>query len=174
MIVGGIIESLGIDWRVVIAQALSFLVLLVFLIKWCYQPVEAMLRQRQEQIANNLTSAEAQQMQAESLRKEYEGHLANIADDEARTRMDQAMKDAEAARQQLLEKTQEDIRETMQARHQAQLALIASNSGTSCARRCPMSAVMAAAKALRTQLTPQIHSAVIDQVIADLDRASVN
>ena len=65
------------------AQAISFLVLLVLLIKFFYKPLEAILRQRQEQIANTLTSAEAQQMQAEALRKEYEAHLANIADESA-------------------------------------------------------------------------------------------
>lgn len=167
-----ILTSLGIDGYVVLAQAISFLVLMVLLNKFFYKPLEAILRQRQEQIANTLTSAEAQQMQAEALRKEYESHLANIAD-EKREKLAQAMKDGEAARQQLLERTQTEIRE-LQARHQAQLALDREKLRRELQAEMSNIAVLAAGKALRAQLTPQMQSAVIDQVISELEKPSLS
>ncbi len=141
--------------------------LLVLLIKYFYKPIHRSCSNGQEQIADSLTSAEAQQMQAEVLRKEYEAHLANIAD-EARVKIDQAMKDAEAGRQQILEKTQTDIRD-MHTRYQAQLALEREQLRRELRAEMSDIAVLAAFKALRTQLTPQLQSAVIDQVIAELD-----
>lgn len=166
-----IFKSLGIEWPVVIAQSISFLVLLVILWKFLYRPLESIMRQRQEQIANHLTSAEAQQMQAESLRKEYEAHLSNIAD-EARAKLDVALKDADAARQRLLEAAQAEIRELHQ-RHQAQLALDREQLKRELRGEMSDIAVMAATKALRSQLTPQLQSAVIDQVISELDRPAL-
>ena len=163
-----ILNSLGINLVVVAAQAISFLVLLGVLVKFLYRPLESIMRQRQEQIANQLTSAEAQQMQAESLRKEYEAHLTNIGN-EARVKLDQAMKDAEAARARLLEQAQGEIRD-LHTRHQSQLALEREQLRRELRAEMSDIAVIAASKALRTQLTPQIQSAVIDQVISELER----
>jgi len=170
-VVNELFKSLGIDGTVVVAQMISFIVLLLLLIKFLYKPIQSILQQRQEQIANSLTSAEAQQMQAEALRKEYEAHLANIAD-EARAKLDQAMKDAETGRQQMLEKTQADIRD-LQTRFQAQLALEREQLRRELRAEMSDVAVLAATKALRTQLTPQLQSAVIDQVIAELDQPAL-
>ena len=136
-VVNEIFKSLGIDGTVVMAQTISFFVLLVLLIKFLYKPMQSILQQRQEQIANSLTSAEAQQMQAEALRKEYEAHLANIAD-EARAKLDQAMKDAEAARQQLLEKTQAISGICIRASRRSWRWNV-NNSAVNCATRCPTS-----------------------------------
>lgn len=165
-----IFKTLGIDWPIVIAQSVAFLILLVLLIKYLYRPVETVLRQRQEQIANSLGGAEAQREQAESLRKEYEGHLSNIAD-EARGKLDQAMKDAEAARLRMLESARGEIQE-LHERHQAQLALEHEQLRRELHNEMSNIAVLAAEKALRSQLTPTMQSAVIDQVIRELDQPS--
>ncbi len=166
-----ILKTLGVDGTVVLAQAISFFVLLAFLLKFLYKPMQSIIQQRQEQIANSLTSAEAQQMQAEALRKEYEAHLAHIAD-EARVKLDQAMKDAEATRQQMLGKTQADI-DDLHTRYQAQLALEREQLRRELRAEMSDVAVLAATRALRMQLTPQLHSAVIDQVIAEMDRPAL-
>jgi F-type H+-transporting ATPase subunit b len=161
-------ESLHIDPAVVIAQSVTFLVLLVLLVKVLYRPIQDMLQQRQRQIADSLSNADAKYQEAESLRKEYEDHLAKIAD-EARVRLDQAMKDAEAARQRVLEKAQDEVRDLHQ-RQQAQLALEREQLRRDLRAEMSDIAVMAAAKALRQQLNPTLQSAVIDQVIKELDQ----
>lgn len=167
-IINTIAESLGIDWNVALAQSISFVILVALLSKFLYRPVEGIMRQRQEQIANSLSGADAQRVQAESLRKEYEGHLANIAD-EARARLDQAVKDAEASRQRMLEAAQVEIQE-MHARNQAQLALDREQLRRDLRNEMADIAVLAATKALRSQMTPTIQTAVIDQLIRELDQ----
>lgn len=163
-----LLESLGIEWQVALAQAMALLVLLVVVAKFLFEPFAGIMRQRQEQIANELANAEAQQVRAESLRKEYEAHLTAIAD-EARAKMDQAMKDAETARQRVLDAAQAEIRE-LHERNQAQLTL--EHEQLRRALRAEMAdvAITAATKALRNQLTPAIQQAVNDQVIHDLEQ----
>jgi F-type H+-transporting ATPase subunit b len=161
-------KSLQIDWTVVGAQSLSFLILLVLLLKFFYRPFEDILRQRQEQIANNLMSAEVQTRKAEALRQDYEAHLASIAD-EAHARMAQALKDADAARQLAHDAAQTEIRE-LYARHQTQLTLERDQLRRELRGEVTHIAIEAATKALRTHLTPEVQTAVVDQVIRELDR----
>ncbi len=162
-----ILHSLGIEPQVVVAQAIGFVVLLLVVRKFLFAPVSDILQQREEQIANNLASAEAQQVKAESLRKEYEAHLAQIAD-EARAKFEQTMKDAEAARQRTLQHTQDEIRELYQ-RHETQLGLERDQLRRELRAEMSDIAVLAASKALHGQITPTIQAAVIDQVISELD-----
>lgn len=165
---GDLLANLGIDWRVVIAQSISLLLLIAILVKYLYRPFEELMKQRQENIANDLAGAEAQQARAEALRREYEEHLATI-DDERRKRLEQAVKDAEAARRQMLEAAQTDIH-ALYARHEAQLALEREQLRRELRQEMSDVAVLAAGKALRARMTPDLQSAVIDQVITELDR----
>lgn len=165
---GSIIESLGINFQVVAAQILALIVLLLLLWFYLYRPIEAIMRQRREQIANSLSGAEQQHEQAESLKKEYESHLANIAE-EARMKLDQALKDAEAARQRILDSARVEIQE-LHERGRAQMALEREQLRRELRSEMSEIAVMAAEKALRSQVTPAIQSAVVDNVIRELDK----
>lgn len=163
-----ILTNLGIEWPVIIAQSVAFVVLIFVMIKFLFAPVGAIMRQREEQIANSLAGAEAEQVRADSLRQEYEGRLTGIAD-EARERIEQAMKDAEAARVRMMETTQADIQD-LYARHQKQMDLEREQLRRELRTEMSDIAVMAATKALRNQITPEIHSAVMDQVVRELDQ----
>jgi len=155
---------------VVIAQSVAFLLLLGLLLKFLYRPVEMMLSLRKEQIAKSLSGADEQRQQAESLRMEYEGHLANIAD-EARAKMEQAMKDAEAARLRMLETAKSEIHE-LHERHFAQLALDREQLRRDLRSEMSDIAVYAATTALRTQLPNTLQSSIIDNVIKELEKPS--
>jgi ATPase subunit of ABC transporter with duplicated ATPase domains len=68
----------------------------------------------------------------------------------------------------------EDVGEiqSLLERHQTQLALEREQLRRELRQEMSDIAVMAASKALRSQLTPNIQSAVIDQVISELDQSS--
>ncbi len=163
-----IINSLHIEWAVVGAQAISFIVLLFLLKKFLYGPLEEIMKMRTGQISKSLSSADEQNKNAEELRVKYEQHLANIAE-EARIRMEQSIKDSEAERRRMLELASAEIRE-LQARGQAQLALDHERLRHELRAEMSEVAVLAASKALRSQMTPQIQAAVIDQLIQELDQ----
>jgi F-type H+-transporting ATPase subunit b len=51
-------DKLGIDWRILIAQTISFSVVFFVLWKFAYGPIFAMLQMRREKIAEALANAE--------------------------------------------------------------------------------------------------------------------
>lgn len=163
-------ENLGILPPVVLAQSLSFLVLLFVVRKYLFGPVDTIMQHRQEQIANSLTGAEQQRMQAESVHRQYQAQLDNIAD-EAQARLDQAVKDAEAARQRMMEQTQADLRD-LRERHEAELARDRERLRRELRAEMSDIAVLAADKALRQQMTPDVHTSVNNQIIAELAKLS--
>lgn len=52
-----LLHNFGIDWRLLIAQAVNFFVLLFVLWKFAYQPVLNVFRKRREDIAKGLSDA---------------------------------------------------------------------------------------------------------------------
>ncbi|HOF87922.1 MAG TPA: F0F1 ATP synthase subunit B [Armatimonadota bacterium] len=165
------LRSLGIEPAVALAQAIAFVILLVLLARFLYRPLDNILRQREEQVANDLAGAEAQHAKAGALRREYEAHLAQIAD-EARARVEQAVRDADAVRRQQLEAAQAEM-QALYARHEAQLALEREQLRRELRQEMSDIAVQAAQKALRARMTPELQAAVIDQVIAELDQTTL-
>lgn len=53
------LASLGIDWKLLIAQIANFLILLLILSKFLYKPLVNMLEQRKEKIAQGIKDSEA-------------------------------------------------------------------------------------------------------------------
>ncbi len=56
---GELIAAFGIDWKLMIAQAVNFVILVVVLGYFVYGPVMRMLKDRAEKIASGLNAAEA-------------------------------------------------------------------------------------------------------------------
>jgi F-type H+-transporting ATPase subunit b len=83
-------DKLGIDWRILIAQTISFSVVFFVLWKYAYGPIFAMLEARKQKIAEAVANAE--KMQSDVARTEIErqkiladaGDKANKLIDEAR------------------------------------------------------------------------------------------
>lgn len=68
-----LITKLGIDWKLLFAQIINFLVLLFVLYKFAYGPILAMLEKRQKRIEKGLKDAdEARRKLAESEEKQKE------------------------------------------------------------------------------------------------------
>jgi len=59
------LESLGIDWKMLIAQIINFLILLLILRFFLYKPIVNMLTKRKDKIAQGLKDAEQAKEQLE-------------------------------------------------------------------------------------------------------------
>ncbi|MFH0928407.1 MAG: F0F1 ATP synthase subunit B [bacterium] len=78
----GILGSLGIDWKIFLAQLINFGLVLVVLWKWAYTPLVKMLEKRQLTIEESLTKA-----------KEIDDRLAKVAG-EAEAQLKKAREEA--------------------------------------------------------------------------------
>ena len=54
---GDLFSSLGLDWKLLVAQTVAFIVLLLVLKKWVYPPIVAMLDKRDTEIREGIEAA---------------------------------------------------------------------------------------------------------------------
>lgn len=107
-------EALGLDPKFLLIQAVSFFLLLFVLTKFAFRPLLNMLEERQEGIRNDLDQAESRRLEMERLQKDYESRLAQI-EDEARDKIQQAIKQAEGIRDEILTKARTESEQVLAA-----------------------------------------------------------
>ncbi|HLZ52957.1 MAG TPA: F0F1 ATP synthase subunit B [Verrucomicrobiae bacterium] len=76
-------DALGIQWKILLAQTISFSVVLFFLWRFAYRPVFAMLEARRQKIAESLANAEkikAQLAKTETDRQSVLSQAGDLAD----------------------------------------------------------------------------------------------
>ncbi|MEK7549941.1 MAG: F0F1 ATP synthase subunit B [Patescibacteria group bacterium] len=96
-----IFAKLGIDWRLLIAQAVNFAILLFVLHRFAYKPMLAFLAERTERIEKGLQDAEAATVKLASL-EEKEKEVLKAAREEARAliaKTEESAKKRDAERQ---------------------------------------------------------------------------
>ncbi len=163
---GDILETLGIEPRFILLMAVGFLLLFLLLKKFAFGPIFNVLEQRQSTIRNNLDEAEARRNEMISLQKDYEQRLAKI-EDEARDKIQAAVKDAQAARDEIIaranadrdaiiKRTEEDI---LSERHKA-LATMRDQIAEM--------AVTGASRILKQKLDVPNQGRLIDEVISEI------
>lgn len=113
-----LITKLGIDWKLLLAQIVNFLIVLGVLYRFLYRPLVKHLADRKERIDRSLQ--EARRIEEEL--RAIQGRKAE-AELEAKRRaqeiVDEAMKEAGGRRQEILEKVKEEAAEAVrEARRQ--------------------------------------------------------
>jgi F-type H+-transporting ATPase subunit b len=84
-------DALGIQWKILLAQTISFSIVLFFLWRFAYRPIFAMLEARREKIAEGLANAEKIKLQLAKTEADrlavlaQAGDLANKMIEEARS-----------------------------------------------------------------------------------------
>jgi len=109
----GLLASLGINWMLLLAQAINFCIVLLVLWRWVYRPLVKAMESRSKKIADGLAkSEEAKKLIAEA-RAEKDATARQV--EKERQSMMQAVKaEAEQERQALQAKTQADIDRQLQ------------------------------------------------------------
>jgi len=84
-------DALGIQWKILLAQTISFSIVLFFLWRFAYRPIFSMLEARREKIAEGLANAEKIKLQLAKTEADrlavlaQAGDLANKMIEEARS-----------------------------------------------------------------------------------------
>jgi F-type H+-transporting ATPase subunit b len=165
----GSTNPVTVDPDLAVVTAIIFLVLLAVLWKFAWGPIVAALDQRERTVADQLAEAKRSQDEAQRMLADHQTRLAGAAA-EVKQLMDQARRDADIQRQQLLESAQaaaaaekdRAVREIQAAKHAALEELASKSVAT---------AVDLAGQIVRRQLRPEDHS----QLISDaLDQFSSN
>ncbi|MFA5872007.1 MAG: F0F1 ATP synthase subunit B [Parcubacteria group bacterium] len=104
-----LLTKLGIDWKLLVAQIINFLVLLFVLYKFAYRPLLAMLEKRTKKIEQGLKDAELSHKQLEESEKR-QAEVLHKARLEAKDIVEKAREQAEKGRSEIVaeSKTQSD------------------------------------------------------------------
>lgn len=106
-----LLEKLGIDWRLLIAQLVNFVILLAVLHKFAYKPLLKLLQERSEKIEKSLADAKRIEENLAVSQKEQQRIIGEAEREASRVR-ELAVERAEKQGEELLERTRhqaEDI-----------------------------------------------------------------
>lgn len=168
----GPLGALGIDGRMLIAQIVNFVILLVLLRAFLYRPVLRMLQERRERIAESMRQAEEVKQQLARAQQEYESailrarreaqEIVTQANDLGKRLTEEARQRAQAEAQADLERARAQIRlETQQAiaKLRAEVADLA---------------VLAAGRIIQRSLDTKEHYDLVAEVLRETEKLKVD
>ena len=107
-------NPLAVDVDLAICTAIVFFVLLGVLGKFAWPAIVAALDEREQKIANNIAAAEAKHEEAKALLAAHEAKLAAAAD-EVRELLEEARRDAEHTKSQIIDEAKKAAEDTLEA-----------------------------------------------------------
>lgn len=107
-----LIQALGLDWRILLAQFFNFGILVFVLWRFAYKPVFKILEERREKIEKGIKDSEEATAKLEGSIKESK-EVITKARQEANAIVEEAQVRAEARYQEVVNKAKDDIRVVM-------------------------------------------------------------
>jgi F-type H+-transporting ATPase subunit b len=153
---------LNIQLSTIIFQVINFLILLVILTRFLYQPVVRMMRQRQAAIATRLEEADRRVVEADAERERLAGAIEQ-ANQQAEQLLARTRADAAAERARLIETARNDAahyrEEAQRAMQEQEREALSRLEG-----RIRSSAVTIAGSLVRQAAGPAVHHALLDRL----------
>jgi len=107
---GEALSALGVNIKIVIIQAIGFLILLWLMKKFLFGRIQGIMQKRREEVLEGYERNERARQELEELKNTYEARLANI-ESEATQKMEQAVKEAQKLAQEILTTTRQEAEE---------------------------------------------------------------
>lgn len=101
------IDTLGVNWRIFIAQLVNFGLLLLVLWKWVYRPLLKIMRERSDKIEQGLIDAKEAATRLSATEEEIKNKIIS-AEKETQTIIDQAKYNAITLKNELLAAAKKD------------------------------------------------------------------
>ncbi|OJG13525.1 ATP synthase F0, B subunit [Enterococcus asini] len=144
----------------------SFTILLALLKKFAWGPISEIMKKREDQIANDLDSAEQARVNAAKLEEERQLKLMS-SQTEAAEIIKSAKDSGETSRQKILSETKSEVGR-LKEKAQADIQLEKEAALTSVKDDVADLSLQIAAKILNKELTPQAHESLINDYIEGL------
>lgn len=102
------IETFHIDWKIIVAQAINFIVVLFVLNFLLIKPLKKTMRERTSKITGGLNDAKTNAELLEKTKKEYD-EVIQKAKTEAHTIFQEGKKEADIKKSQMIEDAQKEV-----------------------------------------------------------------
>ena len=161
---GGVLSLLGIDPKTVIIQAIGFLVVLAVLWKFVFGKVGGLLEDRRNEIITRLEQIRMDREELDRLTEETRQRLADI-ETEAQTKVQAAIEQGNAERQQILAQAQQEAEGEI-ARARSEIQREKDEAISELRGVVAELAIDAASKIISTELDAERHQHIIDASIS--------
>ncbi|MBI4871734.1 MAG: F0F1 ATP synthase subunit B [Candidatus Riflebacteria bacterium] len=157
------LENLAIDGKHLLVQLGGFLLLFWLLSRYLFGPLGRVIAEREQRVKEKMDEAERNSLEMQTMRDEYHRRIAAI-ETETRDRIQGAMKEALAAKDELLESAREEAERVLQRGRQElerekHMALVETRDAI------VDLALMAAEKLIERNIDSRVHRALIDDII---------
>jgi F-type H+-transporting ATPase subunit b len=149
-------------------NAIIFLVLVAVLWRFAWGPISTGLAGREQAIADQIAAARAANDEARGLLAQYDQKLAN-AQEEVKAILDEARRDADHTRQEIVAAAQADAR-TERERARREIELATDQALKALAERSANVAVDLAGRIVQARLSPDDHAQLIQDALARFPR----
>ncbi|HLP86256.1 MAG TPA: F0F1 ATP synthase subunit B [Candidatus Paceibacterota bacterium] len=102
------IETFHIDWKIIIAQGINFIIVLFVLFFLVVKPLKKLMKERSTNIANGLNDAKVNAELLLNTKKEYDEVLSK-ARNEANVIFQEGKKEAETKKMEMLENAKKEV-----------------------------------------------------------------
>lgn len=160
------LETLGIDYRLLIAQIINFGILLFLLTRFAYRPIMGALDARKERIAKSLADASKAEERSKSLAAEHEQMLQKTGA-EVNQMLAEARERAEAIRQQIVSQASGEAEEIIaKAKHEADR--LHDQTITEARAHLAGLVVDATERVIRTKLSSKDDKALVEEALKEV------
>jgi len=169
--VAELLHKLGIDWRLLIAQLVNFLILFVLLKKLLYKPVLDLLEQRRVRIAEGLRDAERSSARLASIEIERKQVLEQ-AEGERRHVLEAAALESEQLHRQRLQAAASEA-EALIVRAKEEAERLRQELLAEVRREVGDLVLRITRKVTREKLSKAVHAELVDSAIEELGKAKL-
>lgn len=159
-------QPLSFDIWTLIFQSANVLVIMLVLYKFLWQPLQAMMEEREQTIEDSLNHAAESKAEAERLLEEYETRMRE-AHTEAAAIVDEATAKAEAAAQRIAKQAEEEAEQTM-TRAREEIERERQKAVASLREEMTGLVVLAAGKVIDKTLDEEDHKQLVRQFVDDV------
>jgi F-type H+-transporting ATPase subunit b len=166
-----LLHKLGINWKLLIAQAVNFAIVLIVLYRFVYKPVLKMLKQRKEKIKKSLKDAERVEENLKKSKIERENQIA-LGRKEAEKIIAQAKKKSEEIKNEKVEeakKEEEAIIKTAKQRIRAERQNMIDEAKLEIGELV----LLASKKVTKDSIDEQTHKKLINEAIDELKKTEI-
>ncbi len=163
-------NPLAVDIDLAIWTGVVFAVLLLVLSKFAWPAISAALEEREKRIESNIAEADAKHEEAKQLLVQYEARLASAAD-EVRALMEEARRDAEHTKSQILAEAKQ-LAEQERERAVRDVERAADNAIASLAETSANLAVDLAGKVVKQNISAEQQAELVRDALSRLAASS--
>ena len=157
---------MSIDLNTLIWSIINFFVLLAILYKFLYKPILGMIDSRKEEVANNLSHADASRKEAEDMFADYKKQLAE-ATSEAAEIITKANKAAEEAKNALILQARDEAT-AISVKAQQEIGREKEKALKEVRDEIAGLAVLAAGKVLEKSITKEDHEKLVNDFVSQV------